>query len=272
MSELVIHSFDSKILKRKRKVRVFLPESYVHGCGNGCPVIVQQDGQLAFSERDEELPYGSWQLDLRMERLASLREIRSAVIVGVDNSPQRLKEYFPLSEEFERYEQFLLEELLPWVRDEFRVSAATEDTMLLGSSMGGLVSFALAVRNHETFSAAGCLSPWFEYDQNRYLHEVLRELKEKPPVRIYMDSGIRDWRWLDDGHRGMLLARLELLRLGFEEGKDLQWQVDTFFPSDDDFRNTPVKEEKRDIPKWNQHTEFHFGRRSEAALRFLLGE
>ena len=132
-------------------------------------------------------------------------------------------------------------------------------------------SFALSANNPKLFPACACLSPWFEYEDFRYIREHLQHLRHKPPIRVYMDSGIRDWRGLDDGHRGMLMARIELLRLGFTEGDDLDWMVDTWFPSPGDLDNTPVKPERHKELDTNQHNEYHWNRRLERPLRFLFG-
>lgn len=267
-----VYTLESEILGRRRKLAVWVPPEYEKENRKKFPVIYQQDGQLALSSRDDELPFGSWRLDSEIERLSEAGEIRPAIVVAVYSSSRRLKEYYPFTEEFERYERFMIQQLIPWVEERYRVLDGPENRFLMGSSMGGLVSFALALRNPAFFGGAGALSPWFEYDNNRYVHDVLRPLREKPELRLYIDSGIRDWRNLDDGHRGVLLARLELLRLGFVEGGDLDWMVDCMFPDDDVLAQSPVKEEKREDAKWNQHNDFQWGRRVGRPLRFLLAD
>lgn len=272
MAELQFHSVEWTAQQRKRKVRVWLPDEYLASPDRDFPLIVQADGQTAFSERDPELPFGSWQLDLRLQRLAQEGAIEPAVVIGIDNSPQRRMEYFPLTEEYARYERFIHDDFLPWARANFRLRTAPADNHAMGSSMGGMVSFALAANRPDVFGGAGCISPWFEHEGFRYIHEVMRPMETKPPIRVYFDSGIRDWRDLDDGHRGMLMGRLELLRLGFVEGQDFAYMVDTFFPKLADLEGTPIKSDRKDHVMVNQHTEYHFGRRCEAALRFLLGK
>ncbi len=266
-----VFQLESDILKRRRKLAVWLPREYEENPDRDFPLLLVQDGQLVFTSRDEELPFGSWGLDTWLERLARDAVIDVPVVAAVYNSPHRMKEYFPVTDHFDRYERFLLEQLIPWLEENYRLRTGPENRTVMGSSMGGLASFALAANNPGVLGAAGCLSPWFEYDSNRYIHDVLRPMKVKPDIRVYMDSGIKDWRGLDDGHRGMLLARLELLRLGFEEGKDLDWTVDTWFPSDADLKDSPVKPEKRPVAKNNQHNDFQWNRRLGRPLRFLLG-
>src|SRR5690606_31895349 len=121
----------------------------------------------------------------------------------------------------------------------FRLLDGPQNAAHIGSSMGGMVSFALAMNHPHVFGTAVCLSPWFEHEQNRYIHEALRVRTDKPPIRVWMDSGIRDWRGLDDGYRGMLLARLELLRLGYTEGEHFAWAVDTRFPTEEEIAADP---------------------------------
>ncbi len=208
MTGFSVHQLDSRILGRKRKVRVYIPPG-VHPGGDPPPaLLIQQDGQLAFTGREDTLRYGSWGLDEWIARLAGEDGFDAPVVVGIDNSPKRRQEYFPMTPEFDLYEQLLLEELLPWIRETVGFEPARDRTALMGSSMGGIAAFGLLFRNPDRFAAAACLSPWFEFEKNRYVREVLRPMEEKPPVRVYMDSGIRDWRQLDDGHRGMLLTRL----------------------------------------------------------------
>jgi len=263
------HAIESAILGRKRKIRVWSPDPTEFP--PPYPLLLQQDGQLAFTDREEELPYGSWGVDAWIERLARDGAIRPPLVVGIDNSPARRKEYSPITTEFAAYQMMIMEELLPWIGAEFPVLAGPENRALMGSSMGGLVSFALAANNPGEFGAAACISPWFEHENNAYIHEVLRPMASRPPIRVYMDSGIRDWRGLDDGHRGMLLARMELLRLGFVEDADLVWKVDTWFPTDADLAGSLVKPDKWETARFNQHNEFQWNRRLGAPLRFLFG-
>lgn len=270
MGLLEVHHLDSPVLARRRKLRVWTPEGLDRSGANFYNLLIQQDGQIAFSDRDAELPFGSWRLEVEVERLMEAGAIPPTIIVGVDNSPLRRKEYAPTSPEFEPYQTFVVGELLPWIREHYPVSFDPSHTALMGSSMGGLVSFALAANHPDLFGNTACLSPWFEHEQNAYIHNILRPMAAHPGIRVYMDSGIRDWRWLDDGHRGMLLARVELMRLGFAEGGDLDWMVDLHFPSVESLEGSLVKPEKRGEATYNQHNEYQWNRRLPRALKWVL--
>jgi predicted alpha/beta superfamily hydrolase len=260
--KLTIESINSQILGRKRKIRIWTPPSY-NPRGNH-PVLYAADAQMKFTERDPELPYGSWGLDEWLERLAL-----PIVVVAVDNSPQRRREYFPLTPEFEKYQSFLTEELIPWSRQTLGVSSDPRRIGHIGSSMGGILGFALALNNPQLFGTALCLSPWFEVEDYRYRREILEPLQHKPSSRFYLDSGIQDWRMLDDGYRGTMEVRSELLRLGCEEGKDFLWLRDLHFPSPEELANSKVKPENRDHATRNQHMEYAWRRRLEQPLRFF---
>lgn len=268
MSDYLVEQIDSEILGRRRKVRLWRPDGV--DPDTECAVIFQQDGQLAFTDRDEGLPFGSWAVDEWVTRLFADGELPPLVVVGIDNSPKRLKEYFPVTDEFRAYEKFLLEEVIPWVGDNQVITGDPALRAVMGSSMGGLVSFALAANNPHVFGNCACLSPWFEYEDFTYIRQHLRKMTDKPPIRVYMDSGIHDWRGLDDGHRGMLMARLELQRLGFTEGVDLDWMVDTWFPKASELEGSRVRKDKYAELATNQHNEFHWNRRLERPLKFLF--
>ena len=74
--------------KRKRKVRVWLPEDYD---GNKkFPVIYMHDGQNLF---DDEEPRSKWYVD--KEFCSMKKEGISAIVVGIDNAETRMSELCP---------------------------------------------------------------------------------------------------------------------------------------------------------------------------------
>lgn len=263
-----ILQFDSVHLGRKRKLRVWRPDDF--DASRPHLLLLQHDGQMAFTDRDADLPFGSWGIDEWVSKLAGRDGLRPTIVIGIDNSAKRRSEFFPLTEDYPPYEKFLIEELIPWARGEFPIEPGPRGVATMGSSMGGMVGFSLAFNHPGEVGAVAALSPWFEYENNRYIHEVLRPAQEMPPIRVYMDSGIRDWRHLDDGHRGMLLARLELLRLGFVEGDDLDILIDTWFASEPDLKPRITNPEKIAEATWNQHNEFYWRRRLERPLRWVM--
>ncbi len=99
-------------------------------------------------------------------------------LVGVWNTPKRLLEYMPaevfaaLPPPYERqlaelyqgtpvsddYLRFLVEELKPWVDENFRTLTGREDTFIAGSSMGGLISLYAISEYPEVYGGAAMIS------------------------------------------------------------------------------------------------------------------
>jgi len=97
----------------------------------------------------------------------------------------------------ERYEAFLLEEILPSVE---HLYGATEERGLWGASLGGLVSAWLAWRNPHMFSKVGSQSGCFtahpsggdEYHDPEWLTAQFTETPAEL-VRFYIETGQVEW-------------------------------------------------------------------------------
>lgn len=158
-----------------RNVTVWLPPGYDQGAGRH-PVLYMHDGQNLFDAA--RAPFGEWGVDEHLVRLIAAGQVRAPIVVGVWNTPLRLREYVPseliaalpaatradveavyggpsLSD---GYLRFLAEELKPRIDADFRTLAGPDDTVVMGSSMGGLISLSALMRYPGVFGAAGCLS------------------------------------------------------------------------------------------------------------------
>ena len=87
---------------------------------------------------------------------------------------------------YEDYGRFLAETLKPLIDAKYRALPGPTDTAVMGSSLGGVVSFYLAWRWPEIFGKAACLSSTFTYRDN-----LLERVAEEPKrdLKIYLDSG-----------------------------------------------------------------------------------
>ena len=84
--------------------------------------------------------------------------VRKVIVVGV-YAVERQTEY--TAPGYEDYGRFLVEELKPWIDDNYRTLSGARHTAVLGSSLGGVVSFYLAWQWPEVFGSAGCMSSTF---------------------------------------------------------------------------------------------------------------
>ena len=165
-----VFTFDLKApqLDTIRKIWVWLPKDY-ETSEKKYPVLYMHDAQNLF---DAKTSYaGEWKVD---ETLDSLDDPK-VIVVGIEHgNEQRLSELTPYpNEEYgggeaDRYLNFLRKNLKPYIDSTFRTLPDAANTGIMGSSLGGLVSFYAAVKYPETFGSAGIFSPSFWYSDKIY--------------------------------------------------------------------------------------------------------
>lgn len=140
-----------------------------------------QDGQNLF-DPPSPMARGAWEVDRHLLALRKANAVRPTIVVAVWNiEGQRAREYGPqapierLPAELRRivprsgsagettpladaYVRLLATELKPFVDAHYRTRAGKDDTVVMGSSMGGLISLYALCSYPEVFGAAGCLS------------------------------------------------------------------------------------------------------------------
>lgn len=159
-----------------RKVMVWLPSSYRPG-GPRHSVLYMHDGQNLF---DPETGYGGmeWKIDETLERLIAENKVRPTIVVAIWNTPKRLREYVP-SKAFrhlppaymervrqlyggdplsEGYLRFIVRELKPRIDRAYNVHRGRADTVIMGSSMGALISLYAINQYPRVFGGAGMIS------------------------------------------------------------------------------------------------------------------
>jgi predicted alpha/beta superfamily hydrolase len=182
----------------ERMIRVCLPEGYEES-KETYPVLYMHDGQNLF--RDEDASYGvSWGL------ADFLQESRSPlIIVGIDCNQEgfeRLNEYGPWENpevgpkllETEgvfggkggQYVEFLLHTLKPLIDEKYRTR--TDETLMAGSSMGGLISTYAACLYPRIIKKIANLSSAYWFSQQEI--ESLIEKSDMSTIqKFYLDVG-----------------------------------------------------------------------------------
>lgn len=270
----------SVILRKPRRVHVYLPPSYEKEPLRRFPVLYVHDGQNAFSSAGPHAAFGwgSWELDKTVDRLIAEKKIEEIIMVAIDCSNDRYKEYrgpaawtkAGESEHYERYEQFLTEELKPRIDREYRTKPDAKNTGSIGSSMGGVVSMALGWQHPKTFGKVASLSGAFQVEGRALIRKVLGPHKgRKKPVKIYLDSGQIDYSGGDDGLEDTLAVAEQLKRIGWK--RDLFVFVDPPM-KEDQLRPLNLSEGKFNEALKSQHNELHWRLRAWRALEFLFPE
>jgi hypothetical protein len=149
----------SAFLGPTRHVEIWLPPGYDDSPSFRYPVLYMADGQNLFDPRIANTGV-DWGVDEAVMRLVRQGTIPPVIVVGVWSTSERGPEYSPWHRA-PAYARFLIEELIPRVNREFRTMTGPENTAVMGSSMGGLLSFYLVTRHPEAFGACGCESTHF---------------------------------------------------------------------------------------------------------------
>jgi len=185
-----IEEFDlySPELKRDKKIRILLPKSYQLNTKKRYPVIYAQDGQNLFDSSVGNFGM-EWAFDEAITKLVNEKAIPEVIVVGIDSNEFRTREYnFPL--EGQQYADFLSDTLKKHVDSKYRTLSSRENTFLMGSSYGAIISFETLWFHSEVFSRAACLS-FPAQATNSYVFDFIDQQKlQNPEVYFYLDHGM----------------------------------------------------------------------------------
>jgi len=248
------HNFHSRHLPDDRNVIVYLPPGYQHAGGRRYPVLYLHDGQNVFDRATAFLGQ-EWEADETAEELIRSGQIEPLIMVGIYNTgPNRIDEYTPTQGghrpgggKARQYAAMIVDELKPFIDDEYRTLDGPENTGMAGSSLGGLVTLYIGLRHPEIFGKLGALSPsiWWRYGA------ILRMIRDNPVPdprpKIWVDIGTGE----GNRHRRDTRLLCELLvRKGWQPGVDLAYVED----------------------EGAAHTEGAWAARMPHVLRFLFGK
>lgn len=194
---------------RPHSVRVFYPPGYAENVLESYPTLYMQDGQNLFFPA-ESFGGAHWRVAETLGVLSSMSLIRKVIVVGVYPC-DRMVDY--TAPGYDVYGRWFVDELVPWVDSRYRTRPCAEDRAVLGSSLGGVVSFHLGWGRPDVFGAAGAMSATFGYADDLF-ERVATESKR--PLRIYLDTG-----WPRDNYEVTRSLRRLLVSRGYAEGRDL---------------------------------------------------
>jgi len=150
----------SAFLGPARHVSIWLPPGYDGERETPYPVLYMHDGQNLFDPRLGGAQGDIWDVDDAVVNLVEQERIPPIIVVGVWNSDERMTEYSPWHDAPD-YARFLIEELMPRVNEAFNTATGPKNTAVMGSSMGGLLSYYLVTYHPDVFGSCGCVSSAF---------------------------------------------------------------------------------------------------------------
>ncbi|MEZ0486258.1 alpha/beta hydrolase [Fibrella aquatica] len=187
-------------LNRPVHLTVILPPSYLEN-GSRYPVLYLNDGQ--------DIP--RLNLSAVLDSLYKTQAVNPFVVVAMHANVDRIQEYGTASQadymkrgsKAGAYSDFVLTELLPFIQKHYHVSNNPDKNVIAGFSLGGLSAFDIGFHNPDRFSRVGVFSGSFwwrkkqfssAYDDetDRIMHSLIRESKQKPAVRFWLQTGTND--------------------------------------------------------------------------------
>jgi len=181
-------NFYSPQLDNERDVIVWLPPNYDKAINKNYPVLYLNDGQNVFDPTTSFLGI-DWQLDETVTSLINEDRMKEIIMVGIYNTDDRTSEYSP-KHKGEKYSEFLINTLKPFIDATYRTLKDAENTAVMGSSIGGSISFHIAWEYPDVFTMAGCLSPAFLVDDNEIVHRVKKD-EENKTIKIVIFNGTK---------------------------------------------------------------------------------
>lgn len=210
-----------------RRAYLYLPKAYDEDPDARFPVLYMLDGQNVFL--DSEASFGSsWKMYDYMNWSET-----PLIIAAVESNPVgngRLEEYSPFTHEESELGRitgrgrtmmnWLAHDFKPMIDRHFRTLPDRENTLIAGSSMGGLMSLFAVTHYNDVFSRAACLSPSLWVDPGR-VRNMLRRAHVAPDTVIYMDYGAEEMGNHQES-RGALLSAAQAL---YARGVNLTFRI-----------------------------------------------
>jgi len=219
--------FRSRFLRNQRDLIVYLPPGYREQPQRRFPVLYLHDGQNLFDGATSFIPGMDWHIGQTADDLIRSGAVQPLIIIGIYNvGKARIDEYTPTKAprlgggRADRYAKFLMQEVMPFIQQEYRALSDSRATGMGGSSLGGLLSLYLGVKYPKSFGRLAALSPSVWWNQ-RVIHRFAAAAPVEPRPRIWLDVGTKEGpRIVHDVEE----FRDVLLQKGWQLGKDLHYQ------------------------------------------------
>lgn len=228
-----------------RDIVVLLPPGYETESVN-YPVIYMHDGQNIFNASTSSFEV-EWRIDETIDSLIKFDFIPPVIVVGIYNTSERTLEYTP-GEKGTAYMNFVVNKLKPFIDSTYRTKQDRENTIVGGSSAGGLISFMLLWEYPDIFSKAVCMSTAFKISFIDYVKFVDESTEGKRNIFIYIDNGGTGLELELQPGIDEMIDKLE--EKGYIEGEDFYYSI---FPED-------------------EHNESSWAKRFPEAIKILLNK
>ena len=245
------HILISTFLQRKVIVDFYFPPG--KNDLNNCDLLLINDGQDLITMDFESI----------LNKLYEEDKITSLFCVGIHCGTDRKNEYGTANilndkgqgTKAKMYSRFVLQELLPLIRKNFKISSFKSKSFC-GFSLGGLSALDIVWNNPNEFSKVGAFSgsfwwrsvsqdsPVFDETKHRIMQNEIRNGKNYPWLKFFFETGTLD-ETADRNNNGIIdsiddtIALInELVKKGYNADKDIYY--------------LELKDGKHDVTTWGR--------------------
>jgi enterochelin esterase-like enzyme len=174
------HEFNSKNLEKDRKVRIYTPYGYEK--------TNKPYGFLLLTDGNEYINMLS-AIEV-LNNLIADKKIPPIVTIFIDSTETRMEE-LKCNDSFS---SIIVEELLPWARDNYNITNKSSESIIAGLSLGGLTASYLGLRHSEVFGNVLSQSGSYWYAPEDYKGEFWMgnqyEAIATLPLKFYLNVGV----------------------------------------------------------------------------------
>jgi enterochelin esterase-like enzyme len=235
-----------------QRLTIWLPPGYDAGEGR-FPVLYMHDGHNLFDPAESNFNK-IWAADKAMRAAVQSGKVEPHIIIGIwAPGTDRHRQYLPRSLYdmtagdlraqmdsltpggviSDRYLDWIAGPLKAWVDQSFRTRPGRDDTAIVGSSMGGLMSCYAFLERPEVFGRAGCVSShWPAVDPSAIDEAQLKalwdgwlaaRLGQPDGRRVWMDHGTATLDAFYAPYQQVIDARFAAA--GWQKGRDWESRV-----------------------------------------------
>lgn len=197
--QIVHHRFASQHLERQIDLMIYLPFGFEKQTDKTYPALLFNDGQ----------DLAQMNMVTILEKTYAGNRMAPHVVVGMfaadrlqEYGTDSIRDYQNRGSRSGHHIRFVLQELLPFLEDNFRVTKADYQHSIAGFSLGGLSALYLAWQYPQKWRRVGVFSGslWWRHkafdpkwpDAHLIMHHIIVNSKKRKHLRLWFQTGTED--------------------------------------------------------------------------------
>ncbi|HVY53077.1 MAG TPA: alpha/beta hydrolase-fold protein, partial [Gammaproteobacteria bacterium] len=194
---IILDSFESSLLKNNplkdphiRQLAIYLPPGYEEETTQSYPVVFLLPGFAGKGPMMLNREAFSEAIDERLNRLIASQTIQPMIVVMPDCFTYYGGSQYRNSPTLGQYESYLVEELVPYIKNRFRTKPEPRFWAIAGKSSGGYGALTLSMRHPDVFGSLACHSGdmGFEYCYLPDFPPAMLALEKAGGIAAFMDK------------------------------------------------------------------------------------